>query len=172
MVLKDQMTDDVAKKHYINMIKKFSSVPMEQYGMITHIIGSYYGRKYLNRNPQVYVDGVDQETINEQFKRLVNKINSDFIIDMNQVLIKIKDYVEYYRKITFHEWVSDGFYIKDSLSDDVRIVDFYRNMGYDLVMSIHEFKDIFNNSGLYRELSESFVYGAKYLKSYYLELAK
>lgn len=168
MVFKDSISGDCAKSLYVSMLKKFNSVPMEKYNMIYHVIGSYYGRKILNKKPECYANGITQEEVNSTFLEVINKINSDFILDINVTLTKIKEYVDYFRKLTFHEWCSDGVTCSyDNLTkEDYVLWRFYQNMGYDLVMNFNDFKMIYNDSSLYRDLEEAFIEGSKHLKQF------
>lgn len=163
-----QLTPDEIKKGYFEMIRLFNSVPMDKYSLINNVIASFYARKYLNSHPEKYSEITDMDTINSEFKYAINFINGDFILDINLILKKITDHVNYYRHITFHEWVSNGivYPMDDFMGLDQHCIEVYYNLGYNMIYSPSEYKIIVENSSLFRDLSEKFAIGAKYRKHY------
>lgn len=152
---------------YYNVIEEFNKIPMERYSVIYNIIASYYARKYLNRYPGMYSKVPDIKVISEMFGGVINKINSDFIIDVNKVIVRIVDHINYYRTITFHEWVSDGVtYPKcDSLGLSQDAMNAYYSFGYSTIYSVSEYKDILDLGERYTDLVLSFGLGAKHIKN-------
>lgn len=171
MVILDKENLAENKKDYFNMIREFNSVPLGKSAMVINAIASYFARKHLNHFPEAFTELPSQDDIDNAYGLKINRLNSDYIIDQRLVLKKIRDYINYYKLMTYHEFVPDGIVLPRAVNVpafegvDVSVKDSYYNLGYSLLLSPDEYLMMIKDSNLYRKLSLVTALGCKFLKS-------
>lgn len=157
-----EVSTENARKKWIDFLRTANSVTPESSFIVKHVIASYYAKKLLNSAPEYYEAQPTIDVIKEKFNREINFINHNYIIDVNKIYNLIYGYVAKCRYVIYHESLSN-INFKYGLPENLDTV--YGEGGYSYVMSPEEFLIFLKSGSIFRDLTDSFVYASKHIKS-------
>lgn len=153
------------KNCYRTLLETLGRVPLEYNAIIYHVIGSYFGRKYLNLKSEKLgsIDIPTVEYLTKKYGAYLGFINESYILNLSKCYLYIQRYAEYYKTITYHEYVPDCASNRPEGISEQEYMDYCRS-NLKMVMGIEEYQTIKKSGSLYFRLSRDFAFGIKYVK--------